>query len=59
MPNVTFHTLWHTLSTRDIEHGMSILILRKIFVHSNLTTTLNKYDHTKYDYKKFFFCILE
>ena len=47
-----FHSLRHTFATNAIEIGMDIKSLSEILGHSSATITLNRYVHSKFDYKK-------
>lgn len=49
--NYRFHTLRHTFATNALELGMDIKTLSEILGHSSPTITLERYAHSRMDYK--------
>ena len=49
--NFTFHALRHTACTRLIEAGVSLDVVKEIMRHSNISITLEVYNHIKQDRK--------
>lgn len=45
LPNFTPHTLRHTACTRMAEGGMDIKVLQEIMGHSNISVTMQVYNH--------------
>lgn len=50
--NYRFHTLKHTFATNALELGMDIKTLSEILGHSSPTITLERYAHSRMDYKR-------
>lgn len=50
--NSHFHILRHTFATRCIESGMDAKTLSEILGHSDVKTTLNRYVHSSFEFKK-------
>lgn len=49
---ITFHTLRHTYATNCVKLGIDIKSISEMLGHSHVSTTLNKYVHPSYEYKK-------
>lgn len=52
LKNVNFHALRHTFATRCVESGFDIKSLSEILGHSDVKTTLNRYVHSSFNFKK-------
>ena len=52
LPHITPHVLKHTFWTNMLAAGMGIKNLQYVMGHSNVSTTLNVYAHTKYEKAK-------
>lgn len=48
----TFHTLRHTYATNCVKLGMDVKSISEMLGHSNVSTTLNRYVHPSFEYKK-------
>ena len=49
IPVITPHVLRHTFCTNMVRYGMNVKNVQYIMGHSDVTTTLNIYTHTRYD----------
>ena len=49
IPVITPHVLRHTFCTNMVRNGMNVKNVQYIMGHSDVTTTLNIYTHTRYD----------
>lgn len=52
LPKTNFHALRHTFATRCIEAGFDVKSLSEILGHADVKTTLNKYVHSSFEFKK-------
>lgn len=52
LQEVHFHTLRHTFATRCIEFGCDTKTLSELLGHSNISTTMNRYVHPSFDFKR-------
>lgn len=52
LPDIKFHALRHTFSTRALEIGMDFKTLSEILGHSTVAITLDLYVHSLDEYKK-------
>ncbi|MEG0914793.1 MAG: tyrosine-type recombinase/integrase, partial [Christensenellaceae bacterium] len=50
--NANIHSLLHTLATRAIEMGMNIKTLSDIIGHADVSTTLNRCEHSLNEHKR-------
>ena len=49
LPHISAHTLRHTACTRMAECGIDIKVLQSIMGHSDITITMNIYNHASYE----------
>lgn len=49
--NINFHSLRHTYATNCIMSGVDVKSLSEILGHSNISTTLNLYVHSSFEFK--------
>ena len=49
LPSFTPHTLRHTFCTRMAENGMDVKILQELMGHSNITVTMQVYNHATFE----------
>ncbi len=49
MPKITPHVCRHTFCSRMVKKGMNPKALQYIMGHSDISLTLNKYTHLKYE----------
>ena len=49
LPHITAHVLRHTGCTRMAENGIDIKVLQEIMGHSDISVTMNVYNHVDFD----------
>lgn len=49
LPSFTPHTLRHTFCTRNAENGMDVKVLQEIMGHSNISVTMQVYNHATFE----------
>ncbi|MCD7905468.1 MAG: site-specific integrase [Clostridiales bacterium] len=52
LPDIRFHALRHTFSSRALEVGMDFKTISEILGHSSVSITLDLYVHSLYEHKK-------
>ena len=52
LPDIKFHALRHTFSSRALEVGMDYKTLSEILGHASVATTMDLYVHSLDEYKK-------